>query len=392
MKITCLRRVHGLAWLVFAAAAQPGGAAQLTFEPPEGTGREGEAVLVRGGGFAVTSTVTIEIAGVPLAPSALATDADGSLGPVMLLITAPLPAGKLSARVVGARTVEFKGAYQVRPVVTLDPPIGDGRPGATSRTDKALPPGGHRGTVFALSGSGFPAGAFIAADTIRLGKAATLHDPVTIGADGTLPATTVVVASALTPGRYDLFVGPGRPPLVFVSAFHAAPWAASDAVRQQGTGRLLAAARAGLRKLASTGGEFVPAEGVADADADLKRAEQELKDGDLERADADIRGALDKTDNLRAQAQDAQREKLKSIADVIGSGFDTVQPPGTPPNAKTAQLVTQGRKRLEEVAAALDKNDFEAAKTLLKAGNELLKKARGTAGVKAATEEQPIRW
>ncbi|MEK7766547.1 MAG: hypothetical protein AAB368_09935, partial [bacterium] len=135
-----------------------------------------------------------------------------------------------------------------------------------------------------------------------------------------------------------------------------------------------------------------PAEGVADADADLKRAEQELKDGDLERADADIRGALDKTDNLRAQAQDAQREKLKSIADVIGSGFDTVQPPGTPPNAKTAQLVTQGRKRLEEVAAALDKNDFEAAKTLLKAGNELLKKARGTAGVKAATEEQPIRW
>lgn len=374
------------------ALTGPVAAATLVIDPPEGSGRPGEAVLVRGSGYAVTSTVAIEIGGVPAAPGGLPTDADGGFGPVMVVLTGALPAGRLGAAVRGARAYEFKNAFQVRPVVTLDPPVGDGRPGATARTNKALPPGGHQGTVFTLAGFGFPAGLFIPADSLKLGKAATVHDPVTVGKDGVLPGTTVVATSALAPGRYDLSVPAAHPALVFASVFHAAPWAGQEIVRTQGTVKLVASVRGELRKLLAAWGEFVPPDGATDVDADLKRAEQEIKDADLERADADARGALDKIAGLKTSAQDAQRDKLKGIADVVASGLDTVQPAGAPPSPKTAQLVSQARKRLEDVGAALDKNDFEGAKTLLKAANELLKKARAEAGVKAAPDEQPIRW
>ncbi len=378
-----------LACAAIAGAAQA--APQFSITPPTGSGRAGEVLRIAGSGLAPSTSVFIEIGGVEAGPGDLLTDATGALPPTLVLLAGALPAGRHDARIMAGAPAVFRAAYLVRPVVTLDPPIGDGRAGATWRTNKAVPLGGFVGMVFTLAGTGFPKGAFIAADSIHLGRAATVHDPVRIGADGVLPSVTLVVASDLAPGRYDLVLPPaGGAAATFPSAYNVAPWAATDTVRQHGAGRVLEAARKELKDLVKIGADVLPPEEVKDVTTDLAGAEGELKAGNFDNAEDLSRQVRDKLVVLGRQVEETRKEKLRSFADVIGSGFDTIQPPGAPPNRQAGATVDKGRRRLAEAQAAITAAKFEDARTLMKAANELLKKARAEAGVQAT--EEPIRW
>lgn len=377
--------------LLVAVAADLHAAPQFTVTPPTGSGRAGEVLRVAGSGFTPSSSVFIQIGGVEAGPGDLLTDPAGALSPAFVLLTGSLPAGRHDAMVVAGVTATFRGAYQVRPLVTLDPPVGDGRAGATWRTSKAMPAGGYAGMVFTLAGTGFPKDAFIPADSIKLGKASLLHDPIRVGKDGVLASTTLVVASDLAPGRYDLALPPaGGMAATFPSAYSVAPWAATDTVRQRGAGRALEAARRELGELVKIGADALPAEDVADVTGDLRSAEAELKAGNFDNVQDLSRSVRDKLAALGKQVEETRREKLRSFADVIASGFDTIQPPGSPPNRQAGPTVDKGRRKLAEAQAAITGARFDEAKSLMKAANELLKKARADAGVQGS--EEPIRW
>lgn len=374
-----------------AVCARAAAAATLSIAPSSGFGRPGEALQVSGAGFRPSATLSITVGDAPVVPDPLTTDAAGALPPSVVLLAAPLANGKHDVVAAGAVRAVARGAYGVRPLVTLDPPIGDGRAGATWRTAKTIATGGHQGMVFAINGTGFPADSFIPGDSIRVGKALTIHDPIRVGKDGVVPSTTVVVASALQSGRYDVvFAAPGAGPLIFAAAYSVAPWAATDAIRQRAAARRLEASRRELRDLVAVGGDALPGEDVTDVTNDLKGAETELKSGNYENAEELSRQIHDKLVALGKQAAETRREKLRGLADVIAAGFDTIQPPGTPPSRQAGASVDKGRKKLDEAQTAIAAARFDEARALLKASNDLLKKARADAGVKA--EAEPIRW
>ncbi len=374
--------------------ARPAPAATLDLTPNTGTGRVGEAVQLRGTGFPASATLIIVIDDAPTAPSTLNTDAAGTLAPVYVALAAPLAGGRHAVLVAAGsgQPFTFKNAYTVRPLVTLDPPIGDGRAGATWRTNRAIAAGGYIGMVLTLNGTGLVKDAFIPADSIRIGKVGTTHDPIHIGPDGVMPSTTIIVGTDLPPGRYDLILPGGSAILNFASAYNVAPWAATDTVRQRAAARALDAARREIKELVKLGGELLPAEELADLDVDARNAEAEMKAGNFQNAEDLSRQVRDKLAALAKQVEATRQDKLKTFADVIVSGFDTVQPPGSPPARGGGVSVAAGRNKLAEAQAAITAARFDEAKALLKAANELLKKARSEAGVQATPEAEPIRW
>jgi hypothetical protein len=347
-------------------------------------------VYVKGSGFAPSTTIAVLIGDSPVIPDGITVGPNGDVSPRIVILARPLPAGRHALTVRADREYPITGAYMVRPLVTLDPPIGDGHVGATWRTNKAIAKGGYMGMVFILHGNGFPAGGFLAADSITIGRAGTVHDPVQIGPDGVLPSTTVVVASDLPPGRYDLALRNGAATMTYSSVFHVAPWAATDTVRQRGAARALESARQEIRDLVKLGGELLPAEELADLDSDAKGAEAELKAGNFDNASDLSRQIRDKLAALARQVEAVRKDKMRALAEVIAGGLDSIQPPGAPPNRSAAPLVGEGRKKLKEAQDAIARADFESAKSLLKAANEALRKARDVSGVKGP--EEPIRW
>jgi hypothetical protein len=365
--------------------------AAITVSPPSGAGRPGEALRLEGSGFGPSATLSIEVGGAPVVPAGLTADASGALAATIVLLAAPLPAGKHDVRAAGGALAVARNAYLVRPVVTLDPPIGDGRAGATWRTDKALPPGGYSGMVFTLNGTGLPADTFIPADSVRIGRTPCVHDPIRIGRDGVLPSTTIIVAAAMQSGRYDLVLAPAAGAAVtFAATYSVAPWAASETVRQRAAARALEEARVEILALVAVGGDVLPADDVADVTSDVTSAEIELKGGNFDNVEELVRQIREKLAALGKQVATTRRDKLRALADVIASGFDTIQPPDAPPARQGGASVAQGRRKLKEAAEAIAGGRFEEAKALLKASNELLKKARADAGVQAT--EEPVRW
>lgn len=387
-------RRRRIAVLLFAglglAAAAAAGAATLTVAPASGSGRPGEVVQLTGAGFPASATVTVAVGGVLVLPAEFSTDDRGNLGPVFAALKDPLPEGRLTVTVAADKPYAFPKAYEVRPVVTLDPPVGDGKAGTTWRLNRALPPGGFRGMVFTVRGTGFPADGFVAADSIRIGKVTATHDPITIGPDGVLPTATIVVVSDLPPGRYDLVILAGKNTVTFASTYNVAPWAATDTVRQRAAVRALDAARKEIKDLVAVAGDLLATDDLKDVQNDVAGAESEIKAGNFDNADDLARQIREKLGVLEKQAAEQRRDKLKGLVDVIASGFDAMQPPGSPPNRQAGQTIAKGRKALEAAQALIAKGDFDQAKASLKESNDFLRKARSLAGVQG-TQDQ-IRW
>ncbi len=390
--MTTFRRATAPLFLTLGLVpAYAAGAPDLTVTPPSGSGRAGEVLRVAGRGFAPGASVTILIGGAPVIPETVQADDAGAIPPTYVALARALPGGKHDASAAASPAVLFKAAFLVRPVLTLDPPVGDGRSGATWRTHRAIATGGWFGMVFALAGTGFPADTFIPADSIRLGKVDTRHDPIRIGPDGVLPSTTIIVGADLQSGRYDLaLVVPGVS-LTFPAAYSVAPWAATDTIRQRGAARVLDAARKELKDLVAIGSEVLGADDLADVNTDIRAVDAELKSGNYDNAEELSRQVRDKLAALGRQVQTTRREKLRNLADGIEAGLDTIQPEGAPPPRTGAKSVADGRRKLAEARAAITAGNFDQAKALLKGANDSLRKARDAAGVQTGTEE-PIRW
>lgn len=376
------------ACLLICGSADP---ANLTISPNTGSGRPGEAVTISGSGYPASATALVSIGGVGTVPEAVRTGAGGDLPRTVVILAGPLAAGRHRATVTAGTTHAFEGAFSVRPVIVLDPPIGDGKAGATWRTNEAIAPGGYAGMVFVVSGSGFPGGSFVPGDSITVGEAPTIHDPLRVGEDGVLRSTTVVVGSDLPAGRYDLAMRAGTERIAFPAMFHVAPWAATDEMRQRAAARALASARDEIGALVRDHGKFLPAEETAGLNEDVNRSSAALKSGDFQKSEDISREVKDKVAVLAGQAKKARQDKLTELADVVAAGFDKLQPPGSPPSRQGAGTIKQGRKTLADAREAIARADFEAAQTLLKAANATLKKAQEEAGVPETTDEQ-IRW
>ncbi len=382
-----------LAVVVVCADSSRAGDAGLILEPDAGAGRSGESVLIRGSGFPPSSTAHISIGGVPVRPTGVAVDDAGRLVPTIVSLNGNLPAGQHGVTVNPPSGPAFPNAYRVRAHVTLDPPIGDGRRGATSRTNPAIPEGGHMGMVFILKGSGFPAGVFIPADSIKVGEAGCVHDPVHVGDDGILPSTTIVVASQLGEGRHDLALRHEGGDVLFSSVFHVAPWSVSDAILKRGAELSLSAAEDAMREFVSFAADDLPAGELDPVKAGLDQARGRVKARDFRGAEDAARQVTEGLGVLKERVLTLRRDKLTGVADVIASGFDTIQPPGAPPNPEAAKTVSQGRRKLEAARAAIERGDFEEARTHLKAGNQLLRDAREQTGRRDAKDSgDEIRW
>ena len=364
-------------------------AVSLTLSPSAGFGAPGEAILLMGTGFPSNETLTISIGGSPASPATIQADKAGSLG-MFVLLDKPLPSGKHAVTLTGSKPFNFPSLYTVRRTMTIDPPFGDGRAGKTWKTNKAIPVGGATGMVFIISGNGFPAGAFVAADSIKVGKTPSVHEPLRIGPDGVLPATTIIVSSDLPAGRYDLILREGASTVNFSAIYQVAPWAATEALRERTASRSIDAARPEIKKVIAAGGDLLPPEEISALNDDLKEASAEVKSGNFETAEDLARGVVEKSAVLISHANDLRKDKLKGLADVIASGFDTIQPEGAPAARQGAALVDKGRKKLSDAVDLIEKGDFDRGKAALKEANEILKKARDEAGVK--TPEEPIRW
>lgn len=366
------------------AAAAPG----LTLAPPAGSGRPGEVVRVTGSGFTPNAAVTILIGGAAVIPDSVQTDASGTVIPAFVALARALPGGKHDVTASASPPVVFKAAWLVRPLLTLDPPVGDGRAGATWRTNREIAAGGWFGMVFAVAGTGFPADTFVPADSIRIGKAETRHDPIRIGPDGILPSTTIIVTGDLQSGRYDLSLAATK----FPAAYSVAPWAATDTIRQRGASRTLEAARKELKDLVAIGSELLSTADLADINNDMRAIDGELKAGNYDNAEELARQVRDKLNALGRQVQETRKDKMRALADGIAAGLDTIQPEGAPPIRAGGKSVAEGRRKLTDARAAIAAGNFDQAKTLLKAANELLRKARDAAGVQPTGTEEPIRW
>ena len=364
--------------------------AQIEIDPSSGSGRTGESIRIKAGGLPASSTLAVFVGGVETFPQIITSDGTGAINNAIVFISGPLPAGRHDVVLREERDHTQKAGYTVRPTVTLDPPIGDGRAGETWRTNTAIPPGGYTGMIFQLKGSGFPADTFIPADSISLGEKATVHDPIRVATDGILPSTTVIVTSDLPSGRYTLSINAGSLKAAFGSVFHVTPWAATEAMRQRAGSRSIEAARAAIRRLSTYGGDILPPEDIAELEGDVDKAVVELKTGNFDSAVDIARQIQEKIPYLMRSTDDLRKDKLKGLVEVIASGFDTIQPIGAPPSRQAAQTVDAGRAKLQEAMAAIDKGEFETAKNMLKAGNDLLKQARTETGVNAPQEQ--IRW
>ena len=182
----------------------------------------------------------------------------------------------------------------------------------------------------------------------------------------------------------------GSSPLVFASVYHVAPWAASDAARQRNVRAGLEAARGEMRRLIAFSGDLLPADEAAAITQALKDAETELAGANMDSASDITSQASAKLADLRARMVEARKERTRAIADVVASGFDTLQPPGAPAPREGSAAIARGRQKIEQALQAIDQAKFDDARKLLKEGNDLLKKARTEAGVKAAEEQ--IRW
>lgn len=365
-------------------------AASLTLAPNAGFGQAGETILLKGGGFQPNETLTITIGDSPASPATVQADKSGAISGVFVLLSKPLPSGKHAVTLKGSRQNIFPSLYTVRRTMTIDPPFGDGRAGKTWKTDRAIPAGGSTGMVFIIDGNGFPSGAFVAADSIKVGRVSTFHDPLRIGPDGVLPATTIAVGSDLPAGRYDISFKEGASTVNFSAIYQVAPWAATEALRERAAARSIDTARPEIKKVVAAGGDLLPPEEIAALNEDLKTASAEVKAGNFETAEDLARGVMEKSAVLIEHAHDLRKDKLKGLADVIASGFDTVQPEGAPAARQGAALVDKGRKKLDEAVGFIDKGDFDRGKAALKEANEILKKARDEAGVK--NPEESIRW
>lgn len=386
--ITIRRMVAPACLITGLLPATAGAAPALTVTPPAGSGRPGEVLRVTGSGFAPNAAVAITIGGAAVIPATVQADEAGTIPPSFVALGQALAGGKHDAAASASPPVVFKAAYLVRPVLTLDPPVGDGRAGATWRTNKAIAAGGWFGMVFAVAGTGFPADAFIPADSIRLGKVETRHDPIRIGADGVLPATTIIVSSDLQSGRYDVSLAAAT----FPAAYSVAPWAATDTIRQRGASRTLEAARKELKDLVAVGSELLSTEDLADVNNDMKAIDGELKSGNYDNAEEISRQVRDKLNALGRQVQETRKEKMRALADGIASGLDTLQPEGAPPPRAGGKAIAEGRKKLLEAKAAINAGNFDQAKALLKSANDFMRKARDAAGVQPSGSEEPIRW
>jgi hypothetical protein len=177
---------------------------------------------------------------------------------------------------------------------------------------------------------------------------------------------------------------------VFASVFHVAPWAASDAVRTRDVRAGIEAARGEMRRLISFSGDLLPADEAAAITQGLKDAENELAGANTDSASDLSSQAAAKLADLKSRMIDAKKERMRAVADVVASGFDTLQPQGAPAPREGSAPVARGRQRLEQATQAIDQGKFDDAKRLLKEANDLLKKARSEAGVKAPEEQ--IRW
>ena len=156
-RMSILRRTMAPVFLVTGLVpAYAAAAPVLTVTPPAGSGRPGEVLRVTGSGFAPNATVAIRIGGVAVTPDAVPTDESGNLQPAFVALAGALPGGKHDATAEASPPVVFKAVYLVRPILPLDPPVGDGRAGATWRTNRSIATGGWFGMVFALPAPGSP--------------------------------------------------------------------------------------------------------------------------------------------------------------------------------------------------------------------------------------------
>jgi len=367
-----------------------GGSATLNLAPNAGFGMSNEAVKLTGTGFPPNATLNLSIGGVQTSPTTVQTNNAGALIETFVLISKSLPSGKHGVKLSGAKDYSFPSIYTVRRTMTIDPPFGDGRAGKTWKITKSIPVGGSSGMVFTVAGTGFPSGLFVPADSIKIGRASTIHEPLRIGTDGVLPATTIIVGSDLPPGRYDLSFKEGASTVNFSAIYQVSPWAATEALRASAAARSIDAARPEIRKVITAGGDLLPPEEVTALNDDLKKALEEVKAGNFETAEDLARGVVDKSAVLIEQANDLRKDKMKGLTEVIASGFDTIQPEGAPAARQGAALVEKGRKKLTEAAAFIEAGNFDKGKSALKEANEILKKARDEAGVKST--EEPIRW
>jgi len=376
--------------LAMVFTPSPGKTASVVITPNSGFGQAGEAIMLKGSGFSPNETVSITIGGSPTTPASLQTDKSGSIDEAYVLLVRPLPTGKHAVTLTGQKPYDFPSTYTVRRTMTLAPPFGDGRAGKTWKTNRAIPVGGATGMVFVASGNGFPSGAFVPADSIKVGRVSTAHEPLRIGPDGVLPATTIVIASDLPAGRYDITLREGASTVNFSAMYQVAPWAATEALRERAAARSIDAARPEIKKVVVAGGDLLPPEEISALNEDLKNASAEVKAGNYETAEDLARGVVEKSAVLIQHAYDLRKDKMKGLAEVIASGFDTIQPEGAPAARQGAASVDKGRKKLTEAVDLIEKGDFDRGKAALKEANEFLKKARDESGVK--TPDEPIRW
>src|SRR5687767_372369 len=187
-------------WRALALAASGfllptgGEAARLGLNPLMGDGAAGRTTVLSGAGFLPGATLNVTFNGVATSPATVIASATGFIAPVTLVLQAMPYGGNTVVLANAVRTYTFTGAYRVFSNVCLAPALGDGRAGQTWQTNAAIPVGGWSGMVFVVEGTGFAAGATLAADTITVGGAATDHPAVVIAASGRLPSTTVIVA------------------------------------------------------------------------------------------------------------------------------------------------------------------------------------------------------
>lgn len=378
-----------MACAVFAVQGTAWGAS-ATLTPNAGTGRAGEVAIVKASGLPPNSTLAVLIGGSPTSPETVTTDKSGKVDGSYLLIRNPLPEGNHEIVFKGGGESKVANAWRVRRVVMLDPPVGDGRPGATWRTNHAIAKGGWTGMVFCIEGTGCPPDSFVPADSIKVGKSPTVHDPIRAGADGVMPSTTVIVTGELKPGRYDVSFRDSRGPVTLASVYQVAPWTATEALRQKGASFTLETARAAVRKVVAAGGDLLPPADIKELNDAISGAQDEIKRGNFETAEDTGRSVIEQAAVLMDQARDLRKDKLRGLAEVISSGFDTIQPEGAPAARQGAETVEKGRRKLADANLLIDQGKFDEAQKALKAANDLLKKARNEAGVKAT--EEPIRW
>ncbi len=209
----------GAALITVAFLASTAWGVEIGLDPLIGDGAAGRQTVLSGAGFPPSSSYSVTFGGYAASPSSVSSDAAGVVPSTTLFLQA-MPAGPHDVILTGiVQTHTFTGAYRVWRNVCISPATGNGRPGQTSAQNPSLPAGGWDGMVFRLEGRGFAANATIAANSITVGGATTMHGAISVDSRGGFASTTVIVASGLSYGLKNIYVNDGVSATTFYGAY-----------------------------------------------------------------------------------------------------------------------------------------------------------------------------